>query len=336
MTRSREIRLVKRPQGLPTRDCFELAQVDLPDPAPGQVQVRNLWMSVDPSMRGRMNDSGSLYTTNYRLGEPMAGRAVGQVVASNAPGLKVGDHVFTHDYGWREAYNAAPEVLRKIELEGLPAEAFLSVAGMTGLTAYAGLMKIAELKPGDMVLVTAAAGAVGSVAAQIAKIKGHTVIGTAGGPAKVAYLRDELKLDAVVDYREHTGRLTQAFQAAAPDGIDVCFENVGGEHLEAALAIARTYGRFALCGMIAQYNSAEPYGVRNLMLAIGKQLRLEGYILSKYYDLFPEYLREVRTWVAEGKLTWRQTVVEGLEKAPEAFLGLFSGENLGKALVKLG
>jgi len=335
MTRTREIRFAKRPTGTPTKDCFDLVEVDLPDPGPGQVQVRNLWMSVDPYMRGRMNEVGPGYAANYQLGRPMGGRSVGEVVASNAPSLKTGDFVFG-DFGWREAFTADAAELRKLDLQGLPPEAFLGVAGMPGLTAYVGLLKIAALKPGDVVLVTAAAGAVGSVAAQIAKLKGHTVIGTAGGPAKVRYLLDELGLDAAIDYREHAGQLTEAFRAAAPDGIDVCFENVGAEHLEAAINLARPFARFALCGAISQYNNtAEPYGVRNVMMAIGKQVRLEGFIVGSYFDMTDEYLHELRGWIAEGKIKWRETVVEGLENAPDAFLGLFKGENLGKALVKL-
>jgi NADPH-dependent curcumin reductase CurA len=335
MARVREIRFAKRPQGTPTKDCFEMVEVELPDPKPGQVQVRNLSMSVDPYMRGRMNEVGPAYAQAYRLGEAMRGRAVGEVIASDSPAFKPGDFVFS-DFGWREAYTADAGDLRKLDLQGLPPEAFLGVAGMPGLTAYAGLLKVAGLRAGDVVLVTAAAGAVGSMVCQIAKLKGHKVIGTAGGPAKVRYLRDELGIDAAIDYREHAGRLTEAFRAAAPDGIDVCFENVGAEHLEAAINVANTFARFALCGMISQYNSiAQPYGVRNLMLVVGKQIRMEGFIVGAYNDLMDDFLRDVRGWVAEGKLRSAETVFEGLENAPDAFLGLFTGENLGKALVKL-
>jgi NADPH-dependent curcumin reductase CurA len=335
MTRTREFLFAKRPQGRPTKDCFELREIDLPDPGPGQVQVRNLWMSVDPYMRGRMNEMGPGYTTAFQLGEPLEGRAVGEVIASNAASLKPGDIVF-NDLGWRETFNADPGALRKLDLQGLPAEAFLGVAGMPGLTAYAGLLRTAALKSGDIVLVTAAAGAVGMYACQIAKLRGHVVIGTAGGPAKVRYLREELGLDAAIDYREHEGRLTEAFRAAAPDGIDVCFENVGAEHLEAAINVARPFARFALCGMISQYNStAQPYGVRNLMLLMGKQIRLEGFLVRSHTDMMDDLIRDVRGWVAEGKFKLRDTVFEGLENAPDAFLGLFTGANLGKALVRL-
>ncbi|HEY3694606.1 NADP-dependent oxidoreductase [Phenylobacterium sp.] len=334
MTRSREIRLLSRPDGRPTAANFELAEVELPEPGPGEAQVRNRWMTVDPYMRGRMNGEEGSYVSPFHLGEPLMGGAVGEVIASNDPSLQAGDLVRS-DYGWREAFNAQAGKLRKLDAQGLPPEAFLGVAGMPGLTAYVGLLRVAALKPGDVVLVSAAAGAVGSLVCQIAKLKGHAVIGTAGGAEKVRYLTEELGVDAAVDYRQHAGRLTQALAAAAPEGIDVYFENVGGEHLEAALNIARPFARFALCGMISQYNAGEPYGVRNLMLAVGRQIRLQGFIAGSYTDMTADFLRDLRAWIAEGRIKWRETVVEGIENAPAAFIGLFSGRNLGKALVKL-
>ena len=334
MTTAREIRLKSRPSGFPSRDNFEFATMELGLPGPGEVQVRNLWMSVDPYMRGRMNDAKS-YIAPFELGKALEGGAVGEVVASNAEGLQVGDLV-TSMLGWRDLYNAPAGAVRKLQhLPGLPPQAHLGVAGMPGLTAYTGLTRIAGLKEGDIVFVSGAAGAVGSLACQIAKAKGHKVIGSAGGAAKVAYLK-EIGCDAAIDYQAEPD-LTAALARAAPRGIDVYFDNVGGAHLEAALAAARLFGRFALCGAISTYNPTRPSpGVRNLMFAVGKQLRLQGFIVFNHYDLMPEFQQALSGWVTEGKVTWRETVVEGLDRAPDAFLGLFQGENLGKMLVRLG
>jgi NADPH-dependent curcumin reductase CurA len=332
MTTSREIRLRSRPTGMPTAETFELQTVDLPDPAPGEVQVRNHWMTVDPYMRGRMNDAKS-YVPPFEIGKPLQGGAVGEVVASRDPSLKEGDLVRSM-FGWREAFNAKASAVEKLDTHGLPPQAFLGGAGMPGMTAYVGLLHIASLKEGDTVFVSAAAGAVGSMVCQIAKLKGHKVIGSAGGPAKVAFLK-ELGVDAAIDYKA-VPDLTEALRAAAPDGIDVYFENVGGEHLEAALACARPFARFALCGMISQYNSTSPpRGPRNLMLAVGKRIRLQGFIVSDHASLAPAFLSDLSRWVAEGKIQWKETVVEGIQNAPEAFLSLFRGDNLGKMLVKL-
>ncbi len=333
MTTSREIRLKTRPVGLPTAANFDLVSVDLSAPGPGEVQVRNTWMTVDPYMRGRMNDVKS-YTPPFQLGEVLQGGAVGEVIASNDPSLKVGDLVQSGN-GWREAFNAAASTVQKLETHGLPPEAFLGVAGMPGLTAYVGLLKIAALKPGDVVFVSGAAGAVGSVVCQIAKLKGHKVIASAGGAEKVKFLKEELGVDVAIDYKA-TPDLTAALMAAAPEGIDVYFENVGGEHLEAALNAAAPYARFAICGMISQYNATAPVpGPRNMALIIGKNLRLEGFIVSNHWDMMPAFIKDLAEWSAAGKLKWKQTVKEGIEKAPEAFLGLFSGDNFGKMLVKL-
>jgi len=332
MTTSKEIRLKSRPVGVPQASDFELASVTLPGPAPGEIQVRNHWMTVDPYMRGRMNDMAS-YVPPFQLGEVMQGGAVGEVVASNDPAFKAGDPVQSF-LGWREAFNAPAAAVQKLETHGLPPEAFLGVAGMPGMTAYIGLLKIAALKDGDVVFVSAAAGAVGQVACQIAKLKGHTVIGSAGGPEKAAYLK-ELGVDHVIDYKAESD-LTAALMRAAPGGIDVYFENVGGAHMEAALMAARPMGRFALCGMISQYNATDlGPGVRGLIMAVGKQLRLEGFIVSSHMDMQEPFIRDMSSWIAQGKVKWRETIEDGIENAPTAFLKLFKGENLGKMLVKL-
>lgn len=332
MTTVREVHLKSRPSGMCTPENFELVKVELRDPAPGEIQVQNLWMTVDPYMRGRMNDVQS-YSAPFALGKVMDGGAVGQVVASNDPGFKVGDLVQS-GFGWREGFTASAKAVQKLDTRGLPPQAFLGAAGMPGLTAYAGLLKIALLKDGDVVFVSGGAGAVGSMVCQIAKAKGHKVIASAGGPEKVAFLK-EIGVDHVIDYKAQKD-LTAAVLAGAPDGIDVYFDNVGGAHLEAALATARLFARFAICGMISIYNATKPEpGPSNLAQLIGKNIRMEGFIVSHHFDMMPAYIDDLSRWVKEGKVTWKETVFEGIEKAPDAFMGLFKGENLGKMLVKL-
>ena len=341
MTVSREIRLKTRPVGVPAVTDFELASVELAAPGPGEVQVRNLWMSVDPYMRGRMYDRPS-YVPPFELGKALQGGAIGQVVASNDPDFAVGD-IVNSMFGWREAFNIAPKVmaapgmaaLTKIDTHGLPPQAFLGILGMPGMTAYAGLLRVAALKEGDVVFVSAAAGAVGQVVCQIAKIKGHTVIGSAGGPEKVAFLKS-IGVDHVIDYKA-TPDVVAELAKAAPKGIDVYFENVGGVHLEAAIDSARPFARFALCGMISQYNeTGKAVGPANIIQAVGKSLRLEGFIVSNHYDLAPQFIKDMAGWISAGQLKWNETVEEGVDRAPDAFIKLFKGENLGKMLVKLG
>ena len=332
MTLSREIRLKSRPVGVPTADNFELATVELPAPGAGEVQVRNTWMTVDPYMRGRMNDVKS-YSPPFQLGKVMDGGAVGEVIASNDPSFAVGDLVQS-GFGWREAFNAPASAVQKLNTFGLPPQTFLGIAGMPGMTAWVGLLKIAALKDGDVVFVSGAAGAVGSVVVQIAKIKGHTVIGSAGGAEKVAFLKS-IGCDEVIDYKAETD-LTATLARVAPKGIDVYFENVGGEHMDAAIANARPFARFALCGMISQYNSTgEMHGTKNLIQAVGKSLKLEGFIVSNHFQHMPEFLQDMSGWINDGKLKWTETIDEGIENAPGAFLKLFKGENTGKMLVKL-
>jgi NADPH-dependent curcumin reductase CurA len=290
-------------------------------------------MSVDPYMRGRMYDRPS-YGPPFQIGEALQGGAVGEVVASNDPAFAVGDAVQSM-WGWREAFNAPANTLQKLDTSsGLPLQAFLGVAGMPGMTAYAGLLRVGGLKDGDVVFVSAAAGAVGSVVCQIAKIKGHTVIGSAGGPEKAAFLKS-IGVDHVIDYKA-VPDLKAALREAAPKGIDVYFENVGGEHLEAAIDSARPFARFALCGMISQYNeTGEPKGPSNIIQAVGKSLKLEGFIVSNHYDMLPDFLRDMSAWIGSGQLQWKDTVDEGIDNAAGAFIKLFKGENMGKMLVKL-
>ncbi len=331
---SREVRLRSRPEGMPLAENFSLETVTLGDPGPGEVQVRNMWMSVDPYMRGRMRDQPS-YVPPFQLGEALQGGAVGTVVQSNYEGLAVGDTVLSM-FGWREAFNvpgSLPEaIFRKVDATSFAPELYLSTAGLTGLTAWVGLLKVAKVQPGDVVFVSGAAGAVGSTACQIAKLKGATVIGSAGGSAKCEYLRS-IGVDAVIDYKA-AGSFLDTLRQAAPDGISASFDNVGGEQLDAALLVARPFARFALCGMIAGYNG-QPYAIRNLGVAVGKRLRLEGFIVSDHFSAMPTFLKEMTEWIATKQVVSAQTVDEGIENAVAAFLKLFTGENSGKMLVKL-
>jgi NADPH-dependent curcumin reductase CurA len=333
VTRSWEVRLIRRPIGEPDLDDFAFAEVDLAAPAEGEVQVKNLFMAVDPAMRGRMSDAKS-YVAPFALDAAMEGPAIGRVVASRSDAFAPGDLVFSR-LGWREAFNAPASALKRRDGDRLPPQAYLGFAGMSGLTAYAGLLRIAALKDGDVVFVSAASGGVGSMVCQIAKLKGHKVIGAAGGPRKTAFLTDVLGIDAAIDYKAEPS-LTKALARAAPEGIDVYFDNVGGEHLQAALAVANPFARFALCGMISTYNSTELVSApRNLMQAVVKSLRLEGYIALNHLDLEPEFLADVTAWHEAGRLKPAETVLEGLDRSLDAFFGLFRGENLGRMLVRL-
>lgn len=329
---SREVRLKSRPVGMPQLGDFEVATAVIPDPGPGQALVKNLWMSVDPYMRGRMYDRAS-YAAPFQLGEAMQGGAIGEVVASNDPTLKPGDLVESM-LGWREYFVAPALGLQKLPTENVPTQAYLGVLGMPGTTAWAGLMKICEPKPGETVFVSGAAGAVGSIVAQIAKLKGCVVVASAGTDEKCAWLKS-LGIDAVINYKT-CGDLLEAVRAAAPNGIDCYFDNVGGEHLEVALEVARPFARFAECGMIAQYNdtTARP-GPRNMVYIVGKSIKIQGFLVYSFWGHRAEFLAEMTQWIKDGKIRWEETVAEGIDQAPQAFLNLFTGANTGKMLVKL-
>jgi NADPH-dependent curcumin reductase CurA len=330
---SREVRLVRRPAGEPVPEDFELAETEIAPPEPGRVIVRNRWLSVDPYMRGRMNDVKS-YTPPFRLGEPMEGGAVGTVVESADESVPVGTSVL-HMGGWREYADLSARAVRPIDPAAAPEQAYLGVLGGTGLTAYVGLTEIAPVKEGDVVFVSGAAGAVGSVAGQIAKQLGAAkVIGSAGGAQKVARLTEDLGFDAAVDYR--LGDIEAQLKAVAPEGIDVYFDNVGGEQLRAAIARANVGGRIALCGAISQYNATAPVpGPDNLALAIGKRLTLRGFIITDHLAVGPVWAERAAAWLADGRLRAEETVVEGIDEAVGAFLGLLRGANTGKMLVKI-
>ena len=331
--KTRQIRLVSRPSGWPTHDDFELVEVEVPTLRPGQVLVRNTVMSVDPYMRGRMNDVKS-YIPPFALGEPLDGGAVGEVVASESEDLAVGETV-QHQLGWREHAVLDARHARRIDTSDVPASAYLGVLGMPGMTAYAGLVRIAEVKVGDTVFVSGAAGAVGSLAGQIARNLGASrVIGSAGSQEKIAYVVDELGFDAAFDY--HDGSVARQLRHHAPEGLDVYFDNVGGDHLEGAIANMKDFGRIAMCGAIAQYNATEAApGPRNMWQVVTRRLRLQGFIVTDHNDLAKEYLTRASAWIREGRLRSKETYVEGLDHAVDAFLDMHRGANIGKMLVRL-
>lgn len=330
MAGTRAWHLKSRPSGMPDMGNFELKELDLPALEEGMVRVENLWLSVDPYMRGRMNDVKS-YVPPFELGAPLQGGAVGKVVESRSDILAAGDTVF-HMLGWREQSIGKAEHFTKVPPMSVPDQQWLGNLGLTGATAYFGLLRVAEAKEGDIVFVSAAAGAVGSAVVQIAKAKGMTVIGSAGGDEKCRWVR-ELGADAAIDYR--AGPVVKQLAEAAPKGIDVYFDNVGGDHLDAALAIARNHARFAICGMIDNYNGGQPPSLRYLMRVIAARITLKGFIYTDYLSEMGDFYRDMGNWIANGEVQSRETVLDGIEAAPEAFLGLFKGENIGKMLVKL-
>ncbi|MEU9715325.1 NADP-dependent oxidoreductase [Streptomyces sp. NPDC047976] len=329
---SREWHLVRRPQGWPVAEDFALREVPVSaEPAPGRILVRNLHMSVDPYMRGRMNE-GKSYIPPFELDQPMQGGAVGEVVASAAEGFQVGDHVL-HPLGWREYADVDAQHATKVDASLAPLSAYLGVLGMPGLTAYAGLFEVASFKEGDSVFVSGAAGAVGSLVGQFAKIKGASrVIGSAGSDEKVTLLTEKYGFDAAFNYKN--APVAEQLPAAAPTGVDVYFDNVGGDHLEAAISAMNVHGRATLCGAIAGYNDTVPApGPSNLMMVIGKRLRLQGILVGDHYGLQQQFVKDVAGWLASGELRYDETVVEGVENATEAFLGMLRGENTGKMIV---
>ena len=332
MTTSREIHLAARPTGEPVATDFALVEVELPEPGPGQVLVRNLAMSVDPYMRGRMNDVKS-YVPPFQVGQVLDGGAVGEVVTSDDPALAPGD-VVLHGLGWRELAVGPARAFTRVDACVAAPSAYLGVLGMPGLTAYAGLVAVARMQPSETVFVSGAAGAVGSLVGQLAKLRGGTVIGSAGSAGKVAWLTGELGFDAAFDY--HDGPVAASLAAAAPDGIDIYFDNVGGEHLEAAIGALKVHGRAVICGMISVYNATAPTPApRNLALVIGKRLRLEGLLVTDHAALKDAFVAEVAPALADGRVVARETVVHGLAHAPEAFIGLLRGDNVGKMVVDL-
>ena len=323
--------LISRPDGLPTAANFALRDDPLAEMGADMVHVRNLFLSVDPYMRGRMNEAKS-YIPPFALDAPMEGGAVGEVVSSNAEGFAPGDLVI-HMAGWRDEAVLPAKALQKAPpIPGVEPQAYLGILGMPGATAYFGLLDAAQAKAGDRVFVSAAAGAVGSAVVEMAKAKGMSVIGSAGGSDKCDFVRS-LGADAAIDYK--AAPILQGLREAAPEGIDVYFDNVGGDHLDAAFARARLYARFALCGMIGGYNSREGASFRYIIRVIGMRITVRGFLYGDYVSRLGEFYAEAGPWVASGKVKPHETIADGLEQAPDAFLGLFSGANTGKMLVRV-
>src|SRR5450631_3152567 len=325
--RNKEVHLLERPQGVPNLAQFGIVETDVAEPAAGELMVENIFMSVDPAMRPRL-------AAQTPLNEPMGGGAIGRVLKSRHADFKEGDYVESMQ-GFRQYFTTAGKGISKLDPDGMPLAAYMSVLGLTGLTAYGGILVTAALKDGESVFVSAAAGAVGSVAAQIAKIKGCYVIGSAGSDDKCRWLKEELGLDAVINYKQ--GELRSSLKAAAPKGIDVYFENVGGEHLNAALPRMNALGRIAVCGMISAYNNfgAISQPVTTLSNMIYNRLTMKGFVSYEFASLRTQFLADMKGWLREGRIRYRSTILQGIEQAPSALIGLFNGTNTGKMLVQL-
>jgi NADPH-dependent curcumin reductase CurA len=334
MPKNRQVVLAARPAGLPKPSDFTLEETPVPEPGEGQVLVKNAFMSVDPYMRGRMNDRKS-YAQPWQVGQPADGRAVGQVVKSRAPGLAEGDWVASM-LGWREFFVSGTQGLNRIDTTLAPASAYLGVLGMPGFTGWYGLKEIGRPKSGETLVVSGAAGATGSLVAQLGKAWGCRVVGSAGTDDKCAWLTKECGIDAAINYRR-AGDLHEALRQACPAGVDVYFENVGGPMLDAVLRLANLHVRIPLCGMISQYNLEVPDpGPRYLFSLIGNRGLMQGFIISDHFARYPEFVGEVAPMVKAGRIKYQETVVDGIERAVDAFLGLFAGDNTGKMLVRLG
>ena len=331
MPDNRQILFVSRPKGWVTEEDFRLVESPLPAPAQGQVLVRNHWLSLDPYMRGRMDDVKS-YAKGADLGAVMVGGTVGEVLESRSPRFKPGDMV-VGALGWQEYAAGDAGAMAKIDTSIAPASCYLGILGMPGVTAWIGLLDIAQPKEGETVVVTAASGAVGSVVGQLAKIRGCRAVGVAGGGAKCAYVEGELAFDACVDYK--AGNLYTDLKAAAPKGIDVCFENVGGEIFDTELCLMNPFSRITVCGLVSQYNATETYPMKNMHSVLVNRIRMQGFIVSDRMELWPRAIGELAGWLKAGRLRYRESVAHGLESAPSAFIGMLKGRNFGKQLVKL-
>jgi NADPH-dependent curcumin reductase len=331
MTTNMQVLLASRPTGWVTEENFKIANAPVAKPAEGQILVRNHYLSLDPYMRGRMNDAKS-YAAKQELDEVMGGRTVGEVIESRNPKFKAGD-IVAGMYGWQQYGCSDGDGVRKIDVVRVPMSAYLGVIGMPGVTAWIGLLDICQPKAGETVVVSAAAGAVGSAVGQIAKLKGCRAVGIAGGKEKCDYVVKELGFDACVDYK--AGRLNEDLKAAVPNGVDCYFENVGGEILDAVLRRTNPFSRIAVCGMISQYNATEAYGVKTFQAILTNRIKVQGFIVGDRMNLWPQALQDLSGWVASGELKYRETVAQGLENAPKAFIGLLKGQNFGKQLVKL-
>jgi NADPH-dependent curcumin reductase len=326
-----QVTLASRPTGWVQESNFKIVETEIPKPGASQVLVKNLYLSLDPYMRGRMN-AGPSYAASVEIGQVMVGRTVGEVVESNDPALKPGDSVAGY-LGWQLYASANAKELQKVDPKLVPLTAYLGAVGMPGLTAWWGLLDIGAPKAGETVVVSAAAGAVGSIVGQIAKIKGCRAVGIAGGKAKCDLVVDQFGFDACVDYKG--GNLARDLRAAAPKGIDIYFENVGGEVLETVVMQLNPFARIPLCGLISQYNEPHPHGLDRLVMLLGNRVKLQGFIISDYAARNAQPTAELAQWVRDGKIRYRETIANGIESAPRALIGLLKGENIGKQLVKL-
>ncbi len=326
-----QIRLASRPRGAPDASSFRITEEPVPEPGPGQVLVRNHFLSLDPYMRGRMAESGSSYAAPVAVGDVMIGGTAGEVIASNNAAFAVGDKV-VGAAGWQEYGLSDGSSLRKVD-PTLPLSVYLGVVGMPGVTAYIGLYDIGEPKAGETVVVSAAAGAVGSVVGQLAKLRGCRAVGIAGGKTKCDYVVNELGFDACIDHRSPD--FAAELRAAAPRGIDIDFENVGGPVMDDVIAQLNTFARIPLCGLVSQYNATDAYALKNVSMLLWKRVKVQGFIVSDHMSRWPRALADLGHWVAEGKIRYRETIAHGIRSAPEAFLGMLEGKNLGKQIVKL-
>lgn len=331
--KSRQVVLASRPIGVPSHDNFSCNTIELSPIDDGEILVRNQWMSVDPYMRGRMKD-GDSYVPAFQIGEPLEGGCIGQVIESRNDQFKKGDQVLGN-LGWREYWKSSGEGVQKLDAGLAPIQSYLGVLGMTGMTAWVGLKRIANLSSGSTVFVSAASGAVGSMVAQLARANDCKVIGSAGKPEKIDWLRDKAGIESLINYKT-TENLTEQLGKLAPDGIDVYFDNVGGDHLEAAIEHMNDFGCIVCCGMISTYNATEPTAApRNLFKVIGKRLRVQGFIVRDHMDDRDEFVRDVSSMIRNDAIVWEEAISKGLDNAPNAFIGLFEGDNLGKSLVRI-
>jgi NADPH-dependent curcumin reductase len=328
---NKQVLLASRPKGGVTEDNFRFVEVPVGKPGPGEVLVRNEWLSLDPYMRGRMSDAKS-YAKSTEIGEVMVGQTVGEVVESIDPNFKAGDKVLT-PLGWQLYGIASAKELTKIDAKRAPASYYLGILGMPGITAWFGLLEVGQPKPGNTVVVSAASGAVGSVVGQLARIKGCRVVGIAGGKTKCDYVVNELGFDACVDHK--AGNLLADLREHCPRGVDVDFENVGGAILDTVLRVMNLFSRIVVCGLIAEYSSTEPYGYKMLRSVLVNRIKMQGMIVFDWKDRYGEALNGLSGYLADGKLKYRESIVEGIDNAPKGLIALLKGENFGKQLVKL-
>lgn len=331
MKTQQEIHLKTRPDNVPTPDDFELAEYEMNSPGEGEILVENEWISVDPYMRGRMNQ-GDSYVPPFQIGEPMDGGCVGKVIESRNSRFSEGDYVLG-EKGWRKYWISDGSGVERVDEKAVSPENYLGILGMTGMTAYVGLLEIGNLEEGQTVFVSAASGAVGSTVCQIAKIRNCKVVGSAGSREKIKWLKNKAGVDEAFNYKE-TDNISARVGELCPDGIDLYFDNVGGDHLGAAIDHMKDFSQIVCCGMISGYNNPQP-GPANLFKIIGKRLLIEGFIVRDHLDLRDKFVEDMTSWIQDGKITWENTVTEGLKNAPIAFIDLFRGDKMGKALVKL-